>query len=109
MVSLLSSQRPLVLFMGTGYDKKPWVPRGEGGEAREAFEQRNSREVLPEGITISSQGYKERLYRFAGRRRDEKSLCYFLLWNLQNFYPNEFQDAQTHEEVQTLPEQWSPD
>lgn len=86
--------------MGTGYDEKPWVPRGEGSEAREAFEEHNSRGVLPDRITISSQGSKEGLYRFAGRR-DGKSLCYFLLWNLQIFSPNAFQDARTHEEAQT--------
>lgn len=48
--------------MGTGYDEKPGVPRGEGSEAREAFEEHNSQGVLLDGITISSQGYKEGLY-----------------------------------------------
>lgn len=54
-------QGPLVLFMGTGYDKKPWVTRGEGSEAQEAFEE-HSHEMLLGGITISLKGYKEKLY-----------------------------------------------
>lgn len=61
MVPLLSLQGPLVLFMGTGYDKKPWVTGEEGSEAQEAF-QEHSQGMLPDGITISSQGYKEGLY-----------------------------------------------
>lgn len=60
-------QGPLVLFRGTGYNKKPWVTGGEGSEAQEAFEQ-HSHGMLPGGITISLKGYEERLYQFVGRR-----------------------------------------
>lgn len=71
-------QGALVLFMGTGYEKKPWVTGGEGSEAQEAFEEHSHR-MFPSGITISLKGYKERLDRFAERRRGWKSLCYFLM------------------------------
>lgn len=56
-------------------------------EAQEAFKESNSQGMLTDRITISSQGYKEELYRFVGRRRDGKNLWYFLLWNLLTLYP----------------------
>lgn len=60
--------------MGIGYNERPWVPRGVGSDAREAFEERNSRGVLLGGITISSQGYTEGLVGGEGERWEDPVL-----------------------------------
>lgn len=59
MVPLLFLQGPLVLFMGKGYNKKPWVTGGEGREAQEAFEV-HFHGMLPDGITIQLKGLQRR-------------------------------------------------